>query len=685
MKASFFTESILYSLARGLSASLRWVPPRWGLAFGARMGDLAHLLLPGRRRVALRNLKAAFGDAYSPAQYERILRALFRHLGMTLMEVALIPRIDRAYLEEWIQIAPGSRERLEAALSKGRGVIFVTGHFGSWELISITGAILGYPTLVLAREQGWPRLNGLLTRYRESKGCRVVRKGFPIRELIRGLEEKRIVGILSDQDGGRNGVLAPFFGRLASTAPGVIALSIHTGAPVLPVFVVRRDGPAHTLYLEEPLRIPEEGSLEERVQAGIAQYLRILEGYVRRFPAQWLWLHRRWKSSPERRVLLLTDGKPGHLAQLKAFSERLETAWAVRSRGDERLKGVRHQRPLVQVQTVRVAYRNRLCRSLLTLVAGAAPRRWPGGGLWLQLALTPESLQALQAAHADFSISCGAGTAPVNLLWAWGIGAKAVHITRTRFPSWRRFHLAVIPRHDLSGSGDPFPSAASPNLFVTDGALAPFPKSDAARLEGWRQRLRLTRERQVGLLLGGPAQGAGLELDQVQKVVEGLLEACEALDAEILVTSSRRTPVTVEEWLKRALGGHPRCRLLVLVNGKESGGLQDPQEAVPCIFGLADALVVSGDSISMVSEAMAHSKPVVSFLPNGGRRFFSTGSKYHRFLEGLSAQGRVALAPADKVGQAVRAAVIASETKPSPPNEVPRDSDPLTEFLARWL
>lgn len=673
MKANFITESILYWLARGLSVTASRIPPWLNVALGARMGDLAFLLLPKRRLAALKNLRAAFGHQYTPAQYRRIVRRLFENLGMIVMEIARIPWIDRAYVERWIAIAPHSREHLEAALAKGRGVVLITGHFGNWELTPIAGALLGYPTLVLARQQGWPRLNRLLTEYRQSKGCRVVTKGFPIRELIRGLREGRVVGIVSDQDGGKNGVLAPFLGHLASTAPGAIALGLETEAPILPIFLTRTKGPHQTLTIEEPIQISPEGSLEERVKEGLTQYLQALERVVRRNPEQWFWLHRRWKSSPQRRLLILSDGKPGHLSQSKAFSHQVKQAWESRMQADRRLNGAAQD--LVKEQVVEISFRHPLWRWLIAMMASLAPRRFAGGDGWLKWGLTSSCYQALCSEYADLSVSCGASTSAVNLLWAWGVGAKAVHITRSVFPSWRRFDLAVIPGHDR-------PPVGRPNLLVMDGALTgPF-SPDPAEVEEWRKRLQIARPRQIGLMLGGPTRGISFGSQPVERLILGLLESCEVLDAELLVTSSRRTPASIEATLEHLLKRHPRCRLLTLAGRSDSDRLKSVSEAVPCILGLADTLVVSGDSISMVSEAISTRKPVIGFMPAPGRG----GLKYQRFLNDMELRGKIHWVEPEEVGPAVIQAIQGKGALPQ--GEGPFASgtdDPVVEYLRKWL
>ncbi|MDO8730198.1 MAG: ELM1/GtrOC1 family putative glycosyltransferase [Candidatus Omnitrophota bacterium] len=670
MKANFFTESILFWLVKKTSAAAQKLPPAWNVGVGAAAGLLFYCLLPGRRVTARDNLRAAFGSHYTPAEYDRMVRTLFENLGRMFMEVAAIPVINREYMDQWVRITPDSRERLEKALSGGKGVIFLAGHFGNWELNSITGALHGYPVLVLAREQGWPKLNRLLTEYRESKGCRVVTKGFPVRELIQGLKEGRIIGILADQDGGKHGVFAPFFGRLASTAPGTIALSLRTGAPVIPAFMVRLQGPLHNFIMEEPLQIPAHGTEEERIQAGVTAYLEVMEKYIRRFPTQWLWFHRRWKSSPERRILIFSDGKAGHLSQATALAQRLGTAWQERASRDRRLEG--RTEPLVTAKTVQVVFRHPALRFLLDLVASIPPLRWIGSDFWLRMALTPESYRQFQSEHAHFSISCGSSTAAVNLLWARQISCKPLHILKSSFPSWRWFNLAVIPRHDLRGPNVP------PKVMVVDGALVPWRTVTPEQAKSWSQLLKLAPgKKRIGLLLGGPAKGNDLDLGEVERMLTALLAAADKLDAELMVTTSRRTTSKMEIRLAERLGRHPRCRLLALVNQRRAGLLPDTATAVPCILELSDLLVVSGDSISMVSEAAATGKPVIVFPPKTKKP-----AKHHRFLRQMDESGRLQFVPAEQVAPAVLAAANGSGPRSASPAQ---PKDPALEFLRQWV
>ena len=494
----------------------------------------------------------------------------------------------------------------------------------------------------------------------------------------RGLQEGKIVGILADQDGGARGVLAPFFGRLSSTASGPIALSLETGAPILPVFIVRREGPSHMLVVEEPLVIPQRDSFDERVQAGIESYLSVLEKQIRRAPSQWLWFHRRWKSTPEKKILIFSDGKAGHLHQSQAMAEWIEKAWKIRCEKDRRLLRLPDKKPLCCVETVSVDFRNRFRRIVVMLIASLSARRFSGGDKWLQWGLTPESYKAIRSAYADISISCGASTAPVHLLWAWAIRSKTIHITRSRFPSWKRFDLAVIPRHDrvVASNGS--------HPLIVDGALVSDSSGRQSRKtkKEWSDHLGLQKEFQIGLFLGGPARGIRSSLSDVQRVVDDLLTAAARLDAELLVTSSRRTPDLVEKWLENRLSRHPRCRLLALVNRRKFSPLEDPRQAVDGILTVSSVVIVSGDSISMVSEAAAQSPSVVSFLPRR-KRFFPWETKHRRFLRDLDSKKEITFVTPEKVSEAV----IDAARKNLNRSEMDHSSqkEKFLEELARWF
>ncbi len=668
MKANFYTESILYSLARGISALAQKLPPRWNCRLGAGAGTLLYWTLGSRKRVARDNLRAAFQSTYTPQQYEQILLKMFQNFGRTFMEIAAMPSIDRAYLDRWVAVDPQSRERLDAQMALGKGIIFVTGHFGNWEMVSVTSALHGLPLIILVRQQGWPRLNRLLTQYRESKGCQVVTKGFAIREMVQGLKEKQFIGILADQDGGPNGVLADYLGRISSTAAGPIALHLSSGAPVIPAFMVRQKGPFHQMMLEEPLVIPQQGTEQERLQAGIAAYLAVLEKYVRAYPEQWLWLHRRWKSCPERRVLIFNDGKAGHLSQCLGLADRIETAWNKKMAGDPRLKILPVHRPLVSTRVVEVRYRHPFWKPLLSCVAAFSGKHPSGGDKWLRRALTPESYKSMASLHADISISCGSSSAPVNRLWAGLIRCKTVHLTKNKRPSWKSFDLAVLPAHDFEKP------PSQKKLVLTDLALAPRRHFSPAQVSAWRAALGLRASRVIGLMLGGSAPPLVWTTEQIAQIVEQLIQFAERHDAEFLVTSSRRTGDAAEALLEKLLKKNPRCRLLTLVGRNDPDRLKSTSEAVDAILACAQRVVVTGDSISMVSEAAALGIGTAVIFPPDA---LAGNSKQRRFAARLEQRRKIRVSGPDGV------LTLLEEIALMPP--AGSETMELEEFLRKWL
>lgn len=658
MQASFFSEYCLYAAVRGFGAVVRRLPLAWALGVGRAFGVVAYWTQPKRRAVSRGNLRAALGRERSPEALEAIGRGTFQHLGMSLIELLRAPRVDAAYVRRWITVE--GREHLEQALAQRRGLIVVSGHLGNWELASLVSGVEGHPVLALVRQQGLPRLNRLLNRCREVTGCRVVTKGMGLRDLVRHLQAGGLVGLVADQDAGARGVLAPFFGRLASTARGPVALAVRTRAPVLPVFCLRTRGPRHTIIFERPLPVGHSGDEAREVQAGIAAYLQVLERYIRRAPDQWLWGHRRWKSSPHRAVAVLSDGKAGHRTQAEAVAEFIERIWEERARRDPRLAAVAG--PWTQRRVLEVRYRSPWRRTGLWLAAatGVAPC-WPAW--WLRWALAPASARALQHAWATVTVSCGTGAGIVNMVWGGMLGARVVHLLRPPWRLARQAALLIVPRHDGIRPG--------PRTVVTRGALhAIRPAALAAEAEHQRRRWSLSRAVQIGILIGGDTRGVRLTPETVGTVIAQALDAARQMDAELLVTTSRRTAPSVEQLLERRLDLHPRCPLFVLASRDATPGY------VPGILAAATVLIVSGESISMVSEAAASGKPVLVFEPSARTPW----PKYRRLLSALARDGAVRIVQPGHIGRALLEMV--QQDRPAPAVD---DGAMIMERLRQWL
>jgi Kdo2-lipid IVA lauroyltransferase/acyltransferase len=290
MKPSHVAEALM---VRASAFATRLRPWPGSLSLGERMGDLARALRI-RRAVAEAQLAAAFPER-SKVERDAILKEHYRELGRVWVEYARLPDLVRAGAGEVVAEVRGL-EHLENANAEGRGVILLTGHFGNFELL---GAWLGrrHPVDFVVKPLSNPRVEAMAQALRDAAGVGSIRLGMSMRGVMRALREGRWVAMLADQDARRHGVFVPFMGRAASTPTGPARLSIATGAPIIMGFVSRRTDRRLELDIDPPLS-SEDPRAPDAVERLTARHTARLEAWVRRYPQQWFWLHRRWKTVP---------------------------------------------------------------------------------------------------------------------------------------------------------------------------------------------------------------------------------------------------------------------------------------------------------------------------------------------------------------------------------------------------
>jgi KDO2-lipid IV(A) lauroyltransferase len=286
-------EELVFVAAQGLLAA---APQRLALAIGRGLGRLAYRSLGSRRRVALENLNRVFGSDLTPAQTARLARRSFESLGMLLADFAALPGRRRQQVGRWVKI--DGVEHFERALERGRGVMLITAHSGSWELMPYTLALHGRPLAFVARPADNPRLEGRLRRIREAPGNRVIAKQHAARDLLRSLHAGRVVGILIDQAVAPDrGVLTPFLGLPAYTTDAPAQMLLRTGAAAVPVFLVRQPDPTrHRMVFHPEVEPCRTGDRAHDVEQTTRRIVKVVEAHVRQYPDQWLWCHRRWRS-----------------------------------------------------------------------------------------------------------------------------------------------------------------------------------------------------------------------------------------------------------------------------------------------------------------------------------------------------------------------------------------------------
>jgi Kdo2-lipid IVA lauroyltransferase/acyltransferase len=280
------------ALTRTVSACVRALPMPAVRACGGALGRAVFVVDGFHRRIALTNLAHAF-PTRSASERRAIARAMFSHFGRLLLELIKFGSLsDQQMLA---RIESDGEERVQQAYQHGRGVLFFTGHFGYWEMQAIAQPLRVRPVSVLARPLDNPYLHDWLERIRTRTGNSVIYRQGAIRKVMRELAANRGVALLIDQHlHSADAVYVDFFDRPAATTSALAALALRTGAPVIPVFALPLPGGRYRFVYERPVPPPREDS-PDAIREFTQRCTDVLEMYVRRDPALWLWMHRRWR------------------------------------------------------------------------------------------------------------------------------------------------------------------------------------------------------------------------------------------------------------------------------------------------------------------------------------------------------------------------------------------------------
>jgi KDO2-lipid IV(A) lauroyltransferase len=284
---------LVFVLVRGLGA----LPRRWARAAGAGLGALAFVLTGRLRRTGERNLQLAY-PASDDAWRKHILRQLYRNLGLQLAEFCVMSRYTPESTRGLVRYA--GLEHYLAAREKGRGVLVITGHLGLWELSSFYHSLMGYPMSMVIRRLDNPLVDRLVNGIRCLHGNTVLHKDDFARGLLGAMRRGETVGILMDTNmTPPQGVFVDFFGVPACTASGLARVAMRTEAAILPGFLTwREEEKKYVLEFGERLELVRTGNDEQDIITNTQICTTAIETWVRRFPEQWLWVHRRWKTRP---------------------------------------------------------------------------------------------------------------------------------------------------------------------------------------------------------------------------------------------------------------------------------------------------------------------------------------------------------------------------------------------------
>lgn len=611
-----------YWAVRGFAGLVRLLPRQAAYSLG-RFAARLYFPFSERRRSAYADLKAAFGPRYTPEERWKIVLRHYEHIGQSFMEMIHFAEINAGNIQKEFDI-PEMRYADEADAA-GAGLIYLTAHLGNWELLVTLADIYGKPMHALSRIQKFSRLYSLLNEFRIRRGSKVVGKGMGIRDLLKALKNGERIGVLGDQSAGKHqGLILPFFGRKTTVPTGAFELAARTGAMILPSFVVRLPEGRHRVYLNKPFTcqsLPADQYLEQ-----VRDYLKTLEDLVSRYPEQWLWAKKRWKYTWTKRLLILSDGKAGHVKQSHAVAQ---TFYSITEQ---------YGRPGMEypTQTIEVKYRSRFHRILFAVFAFFM-HPWAQGrlGAWARWFFTHDTAKALGEAACDFVISTGSALTPVNLCVAVENAAKSIVCMSPPFPyHFLRYNLAIVPAHDDGR----IPKESLRMLLTPSASL-----DHEVDAEDLRSEISRDAKVCVCVLLGGASRNYSIKEDAARTLMD-TLERRTVDFGDYIITTSRRTPEEVTDYLENSRRDHPGCRLLVVATKDTRKGV------VEAMLDLSEIAIVTEDSISMVSEAVRAGKKVIALAVDDSS---ALPKKHQRFLSGLEASGAVLRARAGELEAAL--------------------------------
>jgi KDO2-lipid IV(A) lauroyltransferase len=290
-------QRLEYAAAWPFIKILGMLPRPLARAAGMGLARVVYLLHVRLRQVGMRNLALAFPEK-TEGERARILRGEFASLGRQLAEVCHFPKYTRENVEQ--VVVYDGLENYEQAHARGKGVLFLTAHFGGWELSAFTHSLHGHWMHVVSRAMDNVYLDRLIRQYRTMHGNQTVDKNDFVRGLLAAMKAGEVVGILMDTNmTPPQGIFVDFFGIPACTASGLARIALRTDAPVVPTFTIwDADWGKYRLRFDPAVELARTGDLEGDIKANTQRFTSIIEEYVRKYPEQWLWVHRRWKTRP---------------------------------------------------------------------------------------------------------------------------------------------------------------------------------------------------------------------------------------------------------------------------------------------------------------------------------------------------------------------------------------------------
>lgn len=281
-----------YSILKFLSFIISKMSLKKARGLANMLAFIFYYFIPIRKNLVVKNLKIAFPDL-DPKSLKKLTYYSYKNLFIVLIEILYLPYLTVDEIKSLTEIS--DFDLINKALSKNKGLIFVSAHFGNWEVLAISAALnIGKPFTIITKPLRNTIVNEYINNWRCRFGNKVVPLGISIKSIFKALLEKEIVAMVADQRASQNSIRMKFFSKETSVFEGPAVFSIKTGAPLILGLAIRQKDGKYKIKLDE-IEIPESNDENRKIYIMTEKYIRLLEKYISQYPDQWLWFHNRWK------------------------------------------------------------------------------------------------------------------------------------------------------------------------------------------------------------------------------------------------------------------------------------------------------------------------------------------------------------------------------------------------------
>ncbi len=297
-KPAIFKDWLTYLPLILLIWLFRILPRQISLKAGEFLSVIIYYLSSRHRKITLDNLKNAYSNGKDEKEIEEIAKNVFRNLGRVTAEFSKLSTYKKDFIDKIIKIE--GWENFENAMKKGKGIVFLTGHLGNWELMAYSQSLRGFPINIIARPLDNHVVERFVQKQRSAAGNKVIAKKSALKDIIYCLKRGEHVGILLDQNvAQQEGIFVDFFGRPACTSFGLAMIALKVDITIIPVFMVYAGNGKYKQLIGSEIEIRKTGDFEDDLAYNTALFTKFIESYIRRYPDQWFWAHRRWKTQPK--------------------------------------------------------------------------------------------------------------------------------------------------------------------------------------------------------------------------------------------------------------------------------------------------------------------------------------------------------------------------------------------------